>query len=751
MPDSRSLLFGLWVLASVCITDPALAAASDCFAIRVVDERTGRGVPLVELRTVHDVVCWTDSNGIVAFDEPGMMDMEVFFYVSSPGYEYPKDLLGNRGLKLRTARGGSATIKLHRLNIAERLYRVTGAGIYRDSLLVGSPVPTKLPSLNGQVTGQDTVIAVLYRGKIYWFWGDTDLPSYPLGNFGASGALSELPGRGGLDPGVGVDLRYFVDETGVSKPMCDLPGPAAHWIESLLTVRDEPGSERLVARVANHTHLGEAESYDLVVFNDQKAVFQPLRHWDVHPGHDSAHPFRAQVDGVDYFYLFPNWRVKADLKSLCELTNYQALTCVAGDGRVRGHETRVDRDPAGRPRYGWKAGADRLGPDRVRELVSSGKLKPEESWIDLHDFETGARLPAGRGSVFWNDFRQRWIMLSSHAFNPGEIWFAEADTPSGPWAYARRVVTHGDYNFYNPTQHPFFDQEGGRLIYFEGTYSDFFSGAHVRTPRYNYNQLMYRLALDDPRLNLPSAVYRVRGTNRASGFSLRNQIEAAGAWEHIEEVAWFALPPESVGEDLVPVYAAENRAALSLAPPAPGDLPLFVGLPLAEREPGITLDGSWACHAVMPDGREFDFPIRFSLRGDAVRVENPSPETAGSGTFRNGKLLLTLETRDGRFILQGELNKRSLLGTWQKQDTASTKGTWSATPIEVAPPERHSPVLAVLREYRRLSDGGSEYSVRPDPPAGCQSGGRELCRVWKSPGGVLVLDWKARPVPSNSR
>ena len=26
------------------------------------------------------------------------------------------------------------------------------------------------------------------------------------------------------------------------------------------------------------------------------------------------------------------------------------------------------------------------------------------------------------------------------------------------------------YTFYNPTQHPFFDQDKGRQIYFEGTY-----------------------------------------------------------------------------------------------------------------------------------------------------------------------------------------------------------------------------------------------------------------------------------------
>src|SRR5205814_8463469 len=86
---------------------------------------------------------------------------------------------------------------------------------------------------------------------------------------------------------------------------------------------------------------------------------------------------------------------------------------------------------------------------------------------------------------------------------PGEIWFAEADTPTGPWVYARRVVAHGDYNFYNPTQHSFFDQDDGRRIYFEGTYTASFSAAKEKTPRYDYNQIMYRLDLSDPRLKLP--------------------------------------------------------------------------------------------------------------------------------------------------------------------------------------------------------------------------------------------------------
>ena len=84
----------------------------------------------------------------------------------------------------------------------------------------------------------------------------------------------------------------------------------------------------------------------------------------------------------------------------------------------------------------------------------------------------------------------------------GEVWYAEADAPEGPWTNAVKIVTHEDYSFYNPKQHPMFDRHGGRVIYFEGTYTATFSGNRDKTPRYDYNQIMYRLDLADPRLGL---------------------------------------------------------------------------------------------------------------------------------------------------------------------------------------------------------------------------------------------------------
>ena len=84
----------------------------------------------------------------------------------------------------------------------------------------------------------------------------------------------------------------------------------------------------------------------------------------------------------------------------------------------------------------------------------------------------------------------------------GEVWYAEADEPQGPWARAVKVVSHDDYSFYNPAHHAFLDSENGRYIYFEGTYTHTFSGNKDPTPRYDYNQIMYRLDLDAARLRV---------------------------------------------------------------------------------------------------------------------------------------------------------------------------------------------------------------------------------------------------------
>lgn len=741
-------LCGAWLLLGIFASP---AGTADYFKIQVLDAATERGVPLVELRTVNQVGWWTDSNGIVAFDEPGLMGLEVYFQVKSPGYEMAADFLGNRGVKLKPVRGGHAEIRLKRLNIAERLYRITGQGIYRDSLLVGHPVPLRQPVLNGQVMGQDTVIARPYRGKIYWFWGDTGKPDYPLGNFAASGATSELPGSGGLDPAVGVDLSYFIEPSGFSKAMCPMAEEGLKWIQALFTVRDEGGTERLVARVARVPGLAPPLSWHLMLFNDEKQVFEPFHRWDIHDDHNTAHPFEVEVDGTDYYYIFSDWRVPADLKSLADPGRYEAFNCLAGDGRWHGAETQVTRDAAGRVLYGWKTGADRIGSDRLNKLVEQGKLKTDEIWFYALDYESGTALNRGLCSVAWNDFRQRWVVFFSK--ENGDAWYAEADTPLGPWGYARRVLTHGDYNFYNLMHHPFFDQERGRLVYFEGTYTAAFTRAAANgtiTPRYDYNQMMYRLALDDPRLSLSVAVYRVNGSNKLASFLLRDKVESTGAWKRVARVAWFALPPPRLSQGLVPVYLNHQESnKLSTTPAQSDSSPVFAGLPLAKNESEASLDGTWDCRATfLEEGEPFSFSLQMSLQGETVRVDGAGAAFTGLGHFERGKLTLTLTnaTEPVTFTLEARVTGRTLEGEW-RENNGLGKGTWSASQQEQTPPERRSPALAVLREYRKPGDGGYDYSIDTEPPPGCLPDGRPICRVWKVPGTVLTMDSKAKPNP----
>ncbi|MCB9880103.1 MAG: hypothetical protein H6835_21120 [Planctomycetes bacterium] len=427
------------------------------FFVEVVDQATGRGVPLVELTTVHDVTFVTDSAGIAAIDEPELEGREVWLHVHSHGHAVPADGFGNRGLRVQVARGTSKRFAIERVNVAERLYRVTGAGIYRDSVLVGREVPLAQPLCAGGVFGQDSVQNARYAGRLFWFWGDTDRAGYPLGNFATSGATSRLPGDGGLDPSRGVDLDYFVGDDGFSRPMCPLDGPGPVWIDGLCVVADDDGREVMLCHYARMKDLGTMHEHGLARWNDatqrfDKVMALPLD--ELH--HPLGHATRCELDGQDWLcfcHPFPQLRVRPRLADVLDVTRYEPLPA---------------REPTA-----------------------------------LRCVETGEKVEPHGGSLAWNAYRNKWIAIVLQKFGRsalGEVWYCEADSPLGPWRDARRIVTHDDYSFYNVTQHVEFDQDGGRLIYFEGTYTKTFSGNPVATPRYDYNQVMDRLDLDDERL-----------------------------------------------------------------------------------------------------------------------------------------------------------------------------------------------------------------------------------------------------------
>jgi hypothetical protein len=563
------------------------------FRIHVVEEGTGRGVPLVELRTVNQIRYVTDSNGIVAFDEPGLLNRKVFFSITSHGYEVDKDGFGYRGKALDVTEGGSADIVIRRKNIARRLYRVTGAGIYRDSALTGDQVPIREPLLNGKVFGQDSVVNAVYHGKIHWFWGDTNRPDYPLGNFHVPGATSELPGQGGLEPEVGVNLSYFLDDQGFARPTATMPGEGPTWISGLVVLKDRGGQERMFAVYAKIRKMLEVYERGLAEFNPQTHQFDQIARFPEASSSVSefpdGHPFLYRDHGVDYIYYaspFPLVRVPAQPEHLKNVGSWQAYSCLKRGTRLS--QQQLDRTNDGALKYEWKANTQLLRQDQQDKLIASRRIKPDEALLSLRDIDSGKTVVAHGGSVYWNPYRRRFVLIAVESYGRtsllGELWYGEADTPLGQWVYARKIATHDKYSFYNPKQHPMFDREGGRIIFFEGTYTTTFSGNPDPTPRYDYNQIMYQLDLSDQRLALPVAIYELQTSgNRPRLLPKTSQSDEEAATPR--SVAFFA--PDREGIAWLPVFEqfdASNGQTLLIptndrAPGPAGARPLFYILP----------------------------------------------------------------------------------------------------------------------------------------------------------------------------
>ena len=621
------------------------AAAPGYFQITVTDSATGRGVPLVELRTVEAVRYYTDSNGIVAINDPELMGHKVYFSISSPGYTYPTDSFGNSGTALTVKAGTEAAIKLNRVNIAERLYRITGAGIYRDSTLVGRPAPINHPLIDGLVVGQDTVESTIYNGKVYWFFGDTDRPSYPLGQYGTSGATSLLPQSGGLDPASGVDLTYWVDADGFSRPMIPIaasPGPV--WVGGLFTMTDS-------AKVHLFTHYAEINSANqkqtqsgLAEFDDSKALFEPVCTYSQgNPLHAEGHPFYVTENGKTYIYFqtegtgpFPLIRNTPLLKNVESPSTYEAFTCLAPGTKYTGVDSQLERNANHDLVWAWKSNTSPIGDKELDDLVKASKIEKSEIPTQIRDIDTDNPVSAASGTVYWNNYEKKWIMIATQVFGSpsflGEVWFAEADTPVGPWLYARKVATHNRYTFYNPTQHPFFDQDNGRLVYFEGTYTDTYSGVTDITPRYNYNQLMYRLALDDNRLALPTPVYMLKN---AAGVNLyRSSVALTSDQDRqaMTSIPFYAVAPNHAYKGLVPIYQSGD-GSLSATNPQPGAAPVFFGLaapsnspspsvvPLYETKNALNIKTYVAGNTPLPQGTtRFSVPVCWIWRNPLVNT-----------------------------------------------------------------------------------------------------------------------------------
>ncbi len=445
------------LLAATLGTSGWAAAPSPC-RIQVVEKGSGWPVPLVELRTTHLERFVTDNAGVIAFDSPELLGRETWFDVLGNGYEVPRDGFGYRGVRLKPEPGKTLTVEVTRTIIAKRLGRLTGGGLLAESQKLGQ----ELDWPESGVLGCDSVQNAVHRGKMFWLWGDTTLARYPLGIFDSTSATTAIRPLEKFAPPLRLKYDYFIDTQSAPRGVAKMPGEGPTWLTGYVSLPDSNGVPHLVASYTKIKPPLEAYEWGLCVWNDTTANFERLRIlWTKSdtapkpPPLPEGHP-AFWKDGGKEWVLFCN--------------PLPTLRCPATF-------------------EGWQDSAqwEELKPPTHLSSASDGQS------VKLHS-----------GSLAWNPWRKRWVTVFMQGFGKpsafGELWYAEAESPNGPWGKTVKILSHENYTFYNPRIHPELTPADSPVLIFEGTYTIQFADKPHPTPRYDYNQVLYRLDLDDPAL-----------------------------------------------------------------------------------------------------------------------------------------------------------------------------------------------------------------------------------------------------------
>ncbi len=434
-------------------------AANALCMIEIVDQASGWPVPLVELRTTHNVRFVSDNAGIIAFDLPELMGEETWFFVKGHGYSVPKDRFGYRGVRLTPESDKKLTVKVNRQLPAKRLGRVTGSGLFGESQRFGLETAWQ----DQGILGCDSVQTAVHGGRLFWAWGDTTLARYPLGLFHMLSATTDIQPLNSFEPPVRLRYRYFVDPAGKPRNVAKMPGDGPTWVSGYVSLPDKHGKVHLVGTYVKVKKFLNVYENGLCVWDDDTGRFE--RHTVLWTKTAESHDAPLSPDGHPTFWTdtsgkqwvlfgdpFPRLKCAPTFEAWCHPASWQSLD-----------------------------------PQKTVPAVDSGEA------ITPH-----------RGSIAYNAFREKWVsvftQLNGDPSHLGEIWYAEADQPTGPWGPATKVVTHENYTFYNPRLHPEITPTESPILLFEATYTKTFSKTQEATPRYNYNQVLYRLDLDDPNL-----------------------------------------------------------------------------------------------------------------------------------------------------------------------------------------------------------------------------------------------------------
>ena len=545
---------------------PAAASSLPSFVFQFVDIETGRGIPLVELELENGLKLVSDNDGHVTIVSPDLFGQKVRFRIEGHGYTtQTRDFWGHESVTCHIEPGQNRRIELKNLFPAHRLYRVTGAGRFNHTLIAGKK-PTFPPGAGifAQVIGQDSIIAVPWLDRLWFFYGDTlGLNGY---NFSASCATIPMPDSGVYDPEVGIPLEYLCEQNGFARRMIETGKKGFTWIEYVLPVqhRQRP---LLLAKYVQHATLERVEEAGFAILAPNSESFKVVKRWPGTIGHKCTHPHPAKLSGRPGYLLFP-WEFCAEpLEEILAEDRHMVHTCLIPASSAekpgsfvefQGQKLQVERDKKGQVVYDWKKGGVAVVGDLRRQLVARKLLQPSETSFAPILLDNGQHISAFNGAIAYNHHKKCWISICQ-GYNPGEIIYSESDRPTGPWAFARKIAAFSGYNLYNPIIHPWFAKNNDRTIFFEGTYTNFFSSSPDKTPEADYNQVMFKLDLNRPELVLPLAVYKMNHNEVSEEYLCGNEINARRLWDKVEKLAFFAFSAEVENPDLLQLKDSGGR------------------------------------------------------------------------------------------------------------------------------------------------------------------------------------------------
>ncbi len=429
--------------------------AQSPYLIKIVDNENGWPVPMVELRTTSNIVFVSDNAGVVAFDLPEMLGRETWVHINGNGYGVAKDGFGYEGVRIFPELNREITIRVTRKIIAKRLGRLTGSGLFAESQKCGL-----MQDWTEQgIVGCDTVRVARHNDRLHWVWGDTSVLHYPLGLFQALGATTSLSPLNSFQPPVQLRFDYFLDASDRPRNTCPVSGPGPTWLDGVVSLPDANGKTKLVCCYAKIKPPMDTYQTGLCVWNEvtssfdvQMVIWNQQQPKERPPAMPSGHVTRWTDESKQEWLLFgdpfPFMRCKAEYESWSDSKQWEIL-------------------------------------------------EPQKS-VPLAD---GKSIVPHRGSIAWNNYRKKWVSIfcetSGRPSPLGEIWYAEAERPDGPWGPAIKVLSHENYSFYNPRICTELVDADAKFLLFEGTYTQTFSNNPVSTPRYDYNQILYRLDLDE--------------------------------------------------------------------------------------------------------------------------------------------------------------------------------------------------------------------------------------------------------------